>query len=177
MCSSDLAGEVTVHVSSESAKLESTFKLTISEPVVVVEEPSKPATPTPAPTPKPTPAATPAPAPAPAPTPAPAPAPAPVSVAKIAVTGITLKASVDSLFINKTTTLTDTVSPSNATDKSVTWQTSNAEIATVSTSGLVSAKSAGEVTITVTTNDGSYKDSVTLTIKSAVSSTDRKSVV
>ena len=146
------AGEVTVHVSSDSAKLESTFKLTISEPVVV-EEPAKPATPTP--TPK----------------PAPAPAPAPVTVTNIAVTGITLKASVDSLYINKTTTLTDTVSPTNATDKSVTWQTSNAEVATVSTSGLVSAKSAGEVTITVTTNDGSYKDSVTLTIKSAVSST------
>ncbi|MDP3305354.1 MAG: Ig-like domain-containing protein [Erysipelotrichaceae bacterium] len=158
------AGEVTVHVSSKSVRLESAFKITISEPVVVVT-PVKTVTPTPKPAPvtvaKPT----------PAPVAKPAPAPAPVTVANISVTGITLKSSVDSLYINKTTTLADTVSPTNATDKSVTWQTSNADIATVSTSGLVSAKSTGEVTITVTSKDGGFKDSVTLTIKSAVSMT------
>lgn len=150
------AGEVTVHVSSESAKLESTFKITISEPIAVVA-PAKSVAPTPKP----------------APTPAakPAPAPAPVTVANISVTGVTLNASVDSLYINKTTTLAVTVSPSNATDKSVTWQTSNAEVATVSTSGLVSAKSSGSVTITVISKDGEFKDSITLSIKSAVSTT------
>jgi uncharacterized protein YkwD len=156
------AGEVTVRVYSESAKLESTFKITISEKEVVEvaavkdEKPAQPVT-TVKPTPTPT-VATPTPTPTPTPT-----------ATTVSVTGVTLKSAVDSLFINKTSTLTATVSPSSATDKTVAWKTSDATIATVSTSGVVTAKSAGSVTITVTSKDGGFEDSVTLTIKSAVS--------
>lgn len=159
------AGEVTVKVISESAKLESTFKITISEKEVVEvaavkeEKPVQPVT-----------TVKPVPTPAPTPTPTPTPTPAPTS-AIVSVTGVTLSSAVESLFINKTTTLTVTVSPASATDKTVTWKTSDAAIATVSAGGAVTAKSAGSVTITVTTKDGGFEHSVTLTIKSAVSST------
>lgn len=55
--------------------------------------------------------------------------------------------------------LTATVRPDDATDKSVTWTSSNTSVATVSSSGLVTAVAAGEATITCTANDGSGKSS------------------
>lgn len=73
----------------------------------------------------------------------------------IAVTGVNLNVSSLSLGINDTNTLNATVLPSNATNKSVTWSTSNANVATVS-GGLVTAVSQGNATITVRTNDGNY---------------------
>ena len=79
---------------------------------------------------------------------------------KTLVTGITLNATSVSLSTsgaNSTKQLTATVSPSNATDKSVTWSSSNTSVATVSSSGLVTAKSAGTATITCKANDGSGK--------------------
>jgi hypothetical protein len=57
--------------------------------------------------------------------------------------------------VGDTQILTATVSPSNATDKTVTWSSSNTSVATVSSSGEVMAVAAGFATITVTTNDGS----------------------
>jgi len=51
--------------------------------------------------------------------------------------------------------LATTVLPSNATDKSVLWSTSNSAIATVSSSGLVTFIAAGSVTITATSNANS----------------------
>lgn len=146
------AGEATVKVISESANLEATFKFTISD--AIVEEEPAPAKTTE------TKISTPAPTPTPTPTP----------VATVSVSSVSLQSSVTSLFINKTTNLSVAVSPANATDKTVTFKTSNAEIATVSSTGSVTAKSSGDVTITVTTNDGKFSDSVTITIKSAVSS-------
>ena len=74
----------------------------------------------------------------------------------VAVTGVSLNKTSASLAFNETTQLTATVSPSNATNKSVSWTSSNSNIATVSTSGLVTAKAEGNATITVTTADGGY---------------------
>lgn len=50
--------------------------------------------------------------------------------------------------------LTATVYPSNATNKNVTWKSNNTNVATVSSTGLVTAKAEGTATITVTTVDG-----------------------
>ena len=81
----------------------------------------------------------------------------------VAVTGVTLNPSTSEVEVNKSVTLTASVSPSNATDKSVTWTSSDTSIATVS-NGVVSGISEGNVTITVTTNDGHFSASSTITI-------------
>jgi len=47
--------------------------------------------------------------------------------------------------------------PSNATNKTVTWSSSNTSVATVDASGIVSTISPGTATITVTSSDGGYK--------------------
>ena len=72
----------------------------------------------------------------------------------ILTTSITIDQASVSLEIGETTTLTATVLPEDATDKSVTWTSSNEEVATVS-DGVVTAVTVGTATITATTNDGS----------------------
>ena len=67
--------------------------------------------------------------------------------------------------IGQTRQLTATVSPSNATNKKVTWSTSNSSVATVSSTGLVTAKGAGTANITATTKDGSKKAVCTVTVR------------
>ncbi len=74
----------------------------------------------------------------------------------VAVTGVTVNnCSSPTISIGATVDLNETVSPSNATNKSVTWSSSNNNVATVSSSGLVTAVAAGSATITVTTVSGS----------------------
>lgn len=86
----------------------------------------------------------------------------------IKVTGIALGKSSLSLTEGDTYTLSATVSPSNATDKSVTWKSSNTSVATVSTSGKVTAINAGTATITATANDGSgVKATCSVTVNGA----------
>ena len=64
--------------------------------------------------------------------------------------------------------LTATVAPANATDKSLTWTSSNTAVATVSSEGLVTGVSIGTATITATANDGSHASgSITLNVVEA----------
>ncbi len=70
-------------------------------------------------------------------------------------TGITLNQTSLSLEVGTTQKLTATVQPSDATNKAVTWTSSNKSIATVSTSGKVTAVAPGECTVTATAKDGS----------------------
>ena len=81
----------------------------------------------------------------------------------VSVTGVDLNKSTDSIKVGGTTTLTATVSPNNATDQSVTWGTSNSSVATVN-NGVITGVSAGTAVITVTTVDGGYTDTCTVTV-------------
>ncbi len=81
----------------------------------------------------------------------------------IAVTGITLDKTSATLGKGDTLQLTETVTPAKATDKSVTWKSSNESVVTVSESGLVTAAGEGTATVTCTAKDGSGK-SVTCSI-------------
>jgi len=69
----------------------------------------------------------------------------------------------------ETLQLTATVLPEDATDKTVTWASSDEAVATVDDTGLVTAVAAGTATITATTNDGSdLSASCTVTVASPV---------
>ena len=75
----------------------------------------------------------------------------------VLVTSVTLSVTSVSLTVGETNQLSATVSPGNATDRSVTWSSSNTSVASVNSSGLVTAKGAGSATITCKANDGSGK--------------------
>jgi len=76
---------------------------------------------------------------------------------QVMVTKVSLNKSKAELKVGKILTLKATVTPSNVTDKSVTWKSSDAKIATVDKNGKIVAKKAGTVTITCSANDGSKK--------------------
>ena len=83
---------------------------------------------------------------------------------KVDVTGVSLSQTSVSLEVGASVNLTATVSPSNATDKSVVWSSSNPGVATVS-GGAVTAVSAGEATITASAGGKSATCKVTVTPK------------
>lgn len=70
------------------------------------------------------------------------------SVPVVAVTSITLSPKTLNLEVGQTGTLTATVKPGNATNKTVTWTTSDAKVATVDNNGVVTAVGKGTATIT-----------------------------
>ncbi|GHV32320.1 hypothetical protein AGMMS4952_22480 [Spirochaetia bacterium] len=79
------------------------------------------------------------------------------------VSGISLNPESLSLTVGATGTLTATVAPSNATNKAVTWTTSNSAVATVS-GGTVTGVAAGTATITASTTDGGKTASTTVRV-------------
>ena len=83
----------------------------------------------------------------------------------IPVTGVSLDRTSLSLTEGETYSLVATITPSNATNKSVTWSSSNTTVATVSSSGVVTAKTAGSATITVKTADGAKTATCAVTVK------------
>lgn len=88
-----------------------------------------------------------------------------ITVNAIAVSGIALNKNALSLTVDGGEQLTATIAPSNATNKNVNWSSDATSIATVSSSGYVTAKAVGTATITVTSAaDSSKKASCTVTV-------------
>ena len=101
---------------------------------------------------------------------------APVAPTVIAVTGVKLDQTTLTLNAGKSAQLTATVSPSNATNKSVTWSASNSNVSV--SGGKVTAKTAGSAIVTVTTADGGYtaQCNVTVNASTAVDHTELTSL-
>ena len=122
--------------------------------------------PTPDPEPDPTPDPTPDPEPAPTPDPDPTPDPEPTV---IPVTSILLNKTSITLFVGDTASLVATINPSNATDKSVVWDSSDKNIVEVS-NGKITAKAAGNARISVTNKDNTVKTYCSIEVRKKESS-------
>lgn len=88
-----------------------------------------------------------------------------VTVQAVAVTGVTLNKTTLTLKEEGFETLTPTIAPSNATNKAVTWTSSNEAVATVDANGKVTGVAEGQATITVTTVDGNKTHTCTVTVE------------
>lgn len=80
------------------------------------------------------------------------------------VTGIIISRQEASLYKNESTTVIATVSPSDATDKTVNWSSSDSAVASVK-DGLITAKNKGSAVISAVTADGNFKAVCLVTVK------------
>lgn len=89
----------------------------------------------------------------------------------IPVTGINIDP--DTVYLNpgESCTLNAVISPDNAVNKNVIWESDDDKIATVDSSGAVHDISAGMAVITATSYDGSFKDSCIVKVKGTLSFT------
>lgn len=85
-----------------------------------------------------------------------------VTAGNTAVTGVTIPAT-GSVGVNNSVTLAATIQPANATNKTLSWSSSDAGVVSVSQSGVLSGVSAGTATISVTTQDGNKTASSVIT--------------
>lgn len=67
-----------------------------------------------------------------------------------------------------TATLTAIVSPSNATNKHVRWETDKSDVASITAEGVVSPKSKGTAVVTVTTEDGGFTAKCTIDVTAPI---------
>ena len=143
---------------------------TIPKPTAIpkpTEAPKPTAAPQPTKAPRPTATPKPTATPRPTATPAPTATPKPVKVSSITLnqTSLTMTSK------GQTASLTATVNPGNAANKSITWSSSNSSVATVSANGTVTAVANGTADITATAADGSgvsAKCSVTVKVPNNV---------
>lgn len=82
---------------------------------------------------------------------------------EVKVTGVTVTPATASIAVGKTATLSAAITPADATNKTVTWTTSDAAVATVA-NGVVTGVKAGTATITVTTADGGKTAACAVTV-------------
>ena len=87
-----------------------------------------------------------------------------VTAANVAVTGVSLDKTTLTLAAGENAKLTAKVTPANATNKRVTWSSSDEAIATVESEGKVTANAAGTATITATTKEGNKTATCTVTV-------------
>jgi uncharacterized protein YjdB len=90
-----------------------------------------------------------------------------VSSSTISVTGVAVSPSSSSIQAGSTQQLTATVSPSDASNTSVTWSTSNPLVANVNSTGLVTGLAAGTATISATTVDGNFISGASISVTSS----------
>lgn len=84
-------------------------------------------------------------------------------VPTIDVTSVTIEQGDQELNVGQTVQLSATIKPENAENKTLTWSSSNEQVATVDENGLVTAVSAGSTEITVTSANGKT-DSIIVTV-------------
>lgn len=90
----------------------------------------------------------------------------------VAVTGITLDKSKLEMKKGESLNLVATITPSTATNKNVTWTSSNEKVATVSKEGIITAIEEGTTTITVTTEDGNKVAKCEVTVSTKTNNDD-----
>jgi len=90
-----------------------------------------------------------------------------ITVVNISVTGVTVSPSTATVISGAYIPLTATIAPTNASNKTVTWSSSNNAVARVSASGVVSGMSVGTANITATSQDGSFTSSSSITVSQA----------
>jgi endoglucanase len=88
-----------------------------------------------------------------------------VTVNYISVTNVSIYTQSTEMYSGETQQLSAIFTPSNASNQNVSWSSSNESVATVSSSGLLTANNSGSTTITVTTQDGGLTDTVAITIE------------
>ena len=93
----------------------------------------------------------------------------------IAVTSVQIAPETAELEVGETLTLTVTVLPENATDKTVTWSTDNASVATVAEDGTVTAVAQGTATITAAA--GEAKASCAITVTPPIQEVERAALI
>ena len=89
----------------------------------------------------------------------------------VAVTGISVQENSISLVAGATSQLAWNVQPQNATDKNVTFTSSNTDVCTVDANGLVTGVAAGSAGITLTTEAGNFSTQVSVNVTAAVAAT------
>ena len=82
----------------------------------------------------------------------------------VPVTSVSISPISATLVVGNSLQLVATFSPFDATDKSLTWASNNEAVATVDSSGKVTALASGSATITVTTNDGNKTATFNVTV-------------
>ena len=87
----------------------------------------------------------------------------------VKVTSVSLNKTSAEIYLNNNTgfSVSATVSPSNATNKNITWSSSNSNIASVN-NGYITAHNPGTATITVKTVDGNKQSSINVVVKKKV---------
>jgi len=91
---------------------------------------------------------------------------------RVSVTGVSLTRESITLSIGDTERITAIVTPDDAEDISMIWESSDTEVVSVDAHGVVTALTMGSAIITVTTNDGGFSASCYVTVESNNTSTD-----
>ena len=95
----------------------------------------------------------------------------------VLATSVSVSPTSKKIEIGKTATLTATISPSNTTNKTVTWTSSNTKVVTVNSVGVVTGKSIGSAIITAKTSNGKTATSTITVVSSSSSIIESVSVI